>query len=525
MSKRKKTAEKTTSKSNVMEMLDRYSSWIILVALAVMPLIIRGTRVEFIAPAIVAPPLDTGLQGDFFTYYKWIFLLAAAVIINGLMLGKIWFAKYQIPPSYINILVMGLVILILISSSLADYKSISWIGMYNRHEGALTYLAYLTLFFVAANTVFKPWFAKWSCGSLLFITFINMSIALISFSGHDLTQFAFLKNSILPPTFQGEMQGHIRSMLAHPNYSSGLSAALFVFMLAHVLLEEAWQDRAVYGFGAIAAFVAVLASMSSSGFLTVVLVIPLVIASVWLSSQRKRAIIAGVITLLLCAGLFIVMDTYNPTVGEESLGMVKSLVTGNSELPSIGNEPGAGGTNITPSAVQPPLAQGIEYTQSNDTSLQTSIFNLPSPGWAPGTGRLYIWGQVLELIEARPWLGYGLDTLPYYFPQNDVNKIAGLWDYKTLVDKPHNFYLAVAYGLGIPALLALLALFLLHFYHTGRYLLAAPRGPQLVFPTALYLFFSAYLVQWLFNDSVVGSAQIFWILTGVGVSLNRTLSN
>lgn len=181
--------------------------------------------------------------------------------------------------------------------------------------------------------------------------------------------------------------------------------------------------------------------------------------------------------------------------------------------------------NAEQAANEPSTDSGEVWSQKEMEKVDSpgDLFALPDPGWAPGTGRLYIWEETVKLIQERPFWGYGLDTLAFYFPQNDVNMIANMWEYGVLVTKPHNFYLALAYGSGVPALMVLLSLFMLHFYHSGRYLLTAPRNKNLAQPAAVFLFFCAFAVQWLFNDAVLGSASIFWIITGIGVSLNRTL--
>ena len=51
---------------------------------------------------------------------------------------------------------------------------------------------------------------------------------------------------------------------------------------------------------------------------------------------------------------------------------------------------------------------------------------LPESGWGPGTGRIYIWEKTLKLVKERPLFGYGLDTLMYNFPHDNIEARANL---------------------------------------------------------------------------------------------------
>jgi len=113
--------------------------------------------------------------------------------------------------------------------------------------------------------------------------------------------------------------------------------------------------------------------------------------------------------------------------------------------------------------------------------------------------------------------------LTWYFPQDEINKVANLQNYNRLITKPHSMYMGVAFGLGIPALLILLALFGLHFYYTGRKLWIRSLGANHTFAVSLFLFFCAFAIQALFNDPVADAGAIFWILLGVAVSLNTEM--
>jgi hypothetical protein len=415
-----------------------------------------------------------------------------------------------------------LVVFMVLSFLTAEYKSIALVGMYDMNQGALTYLGYFALLLVAANTVFKEWFGRYLTIVMGIFTSINMIIILFEFFGHNLGKYPAILSLIIPSNLQSYAQGSIDSTLNHPNYVSGLSVALFAFFLAYTLLETRLKQCGLYLFFTMAAFVLMLASLSSSGFISLLIISPLVIAAVFLSWERKQTLIKAGVILALCLAVFLMMNAYNPGVSDQTIGIMKQALKSDNKAP----QPRVAlRSQITGTAPKPGYElmknRASSPSRGTETAQQPDYFKIPVPGWSAFTGRTYIWKETLKLVKTRPILGYGSDTLAYYFPQNDINKIAGIDSYDTLITKPHNFYIDMAYGSGIPALLAMLALFMMHFYHTSRRLLQADRNRAIIFPAALFLFFCAFTVQWLVNDSVIGSAAIFWTLLGAGVSINN----
>jgi len=133
------------------------------------------------------------------------------------------------------------------------------------------------------------------------------------------------------------------------------------------------------------------------------------------------------------------------------------------------------------------------------------------PGWSQmGSARGYIWSRSLPLLAACGWRGYGLDTLAFYFPQADqAGKLAAFGSPDTFVDKPHNLYLGLALGAGLPALAAFLALAALGLGRAAR--MGARPGHQGSLMAGLAAGLAGYLAAGLFNDSVVAVAPAFWV--------------
>ena len=133
-----------------------------------------------------------------------------------------------------------------------------------------------------------------------------------------------------------------------------------------------------------------------------------------------------------------------------------------------------------------------------------------------GNGRYYIWRKSLEVIKNNFLIGTGLDTFLYNFPNWDPGRYTRIG---VLVDKPHNTYLQIAMGAGVPALLVYLYILILHFKNYLR--VFRRRGLQEesdIIMLALFVGWLGYLFQGLGNDSVLSNAPVFWALFGLSVN-------
>jgi len=139
-----------------------------------------------------------------------------------------------------------------------------------------------------------------------------------------------------------------------------------------------------------------------------------------------------------------------------------------------------------------------------------------------GSSRAYIWSRTLPLLNKTIFIGHGPDTYAMYFPQDDViGKLKFFNNPEIIVDKPHNLYLQIAVNTGIISLLALLYLWgdyiissFVLYYNSDLSSWKNRLGIALMGAVA------AYLTAGFFNDSVISVAPVFWIILGLGISLN-----
>lgn len=143
------------------------------------------------------------------------------------------------------------------------------------------------------------------------------------------------------------------------------------------------------------------------------------------------------------------------------------------------------------------------------------------------SNRGYIWGRTIPLLKGYIIYGSGPDNYPLVFPQDDLlAKSNAFYETNTVIDKPHNLYLQIATNTGVLSIMALLVVWGIYFISSLKLY------SKLTFDTLdKYLGVSClisvigYLSAGIFNDSVISVAPIFWIILGLGISINFRLKN
>lgn len=144
-----------------------------------------------------------------------------------------------------------------------------------------------------------------------------------------------------------------------------------------------------------------------------------------------------------------------------------------------------------------------------------------------GSARGYIWSRSIPLLKNTIITGYGPDNFAVYFPQYDfLGKAQVYRDPWQLVDKPHDLYLQIALDTGIVSLIGFLSLVLIYFIKGSKvYLNSNYESFTEIIGVGIQSAIFGYLVAGFFNDSVVSVAPVFWVLLGLGISINLRLKS
>lgn len=135
--------------------------------------------------------------------------------------------------------------------------------------------------------------------------------------------------------------------------------------------------------------------------------------------------------------------------------------------------------------------------------------------------RLTIWRAVLPLIGARPWLGYGPETLRPLFAGVFPPQLVYYQGRDVLVDRAHNGALDLLLSAGGIGLVAFAALVAGLGWSVWRGLRAAIDRRDQVAWSALVAAVAGHLVDLQFGFELTASATVFWLLLALAAALSR----
>lgn len=133
-----------------------------------------------------------------------------------------------------------------------------------------------------------------------------------------------------------------------------------------------------------------------------------------------------------------------------------------------------------------------------------------------------IWSKTIPMLKNCILFGTGADTYTVTYPQDDyVDKVYD--GSATALDvKPHCFYLQVATQSGIPAIIAVVVFYVWYFITCLKlYRKASYQDGLEIIGAGLMCATFTYMVISFLNDSTVSVAPIFWIMMGLGISVNE----
>ena len=479
--------------------IDKWIFRLLLVLLGFMPLVVLANIEEVVSPLVSnISVLTSGVKGELFTHYKAFIVIIITVITGLMLLAKIIFMNGTIHKTWVNYILGAFVVAIVLSTIFSPNITIALNGQYNRSDGAISWLCYVALMFIAMNIEYPKKVVNYVMYAMMPFVYINLYIITMNFYGKDLLQQAWLQKFVSMTLPEGANLGEgsqLVGTLNQWNYMSGMFAMMTVMYIAFAITSKKWADVVVGAVTAGAAIAVMWMSLSTSGFLTVAVLSVVLLVALFKVEHKKQAFTALAIFVVISAGSFHVLANKNEHVWNESFGYVIK---------------------------KNPYAQPIETTfnftnkaYASDASLQLPV--LPDWGVSAGTGRAYIWGKGLDLVKERPLLGYGGDSFMYNFPHYNIDARAGIRSEHTITDKPHNTYVGVLYGFGVIAFIAILVLLV----KVGSTLIISVfKKSWAIFVVSMTA--TAYFAQSMFNDSLPGTSAIAFVLIGIVIALTLT---
>lgn len=392
-------------------------------------------------------------NGTFDAYIpRFLFLLIFGILFSPIFIVNTQFFIFNEPMTLDIKLLLIYFLLIFLSTLHADDKLAAIIG-YHRFDGLLVMLIYLMIFFVAKKV--KIINRK--------MIFVILGLSCI------ICLHAILQKYKLDPIPQNlliqSLYGLSYSTMAHPNHLGSFIVILLPFSI-HLYIEECEKSALVFY---CILFYALLCTSTRGAWVgaCISLLAYLYIKKKYhhtSTQQFKRFINVTVMTILL----FIVL---NLSENFESIIRVSSIFTDFNEV-----------------------------VNSGSNSLKS------------GSGRIAIWGKVIDIIKSNPILGIGIENLGQVM--NSVYReelYLKIGAYQTN-DTAHNEYLQIAVTSGIPSLIT----FLGFLYISINKSIIKSKTSNLYLPVTSALF--GYLAIGMFNNSLIMFEYLIWVLLGFASS-------
>ncbi|WP_422484590.1 O-antigen ligase family protein [Gudongella sp. DL1XJH-153] len=138
-----------------------------------------------------------------------------------------------------------------------------------------------------------------------------------------------------------------------------------------------------------------------------------------------------------------------------------------------------------------------------------------------GSGRGYIWSRSLSLLKDKLFLGSGLDSFAYEFPQNDYKgKLNYMYDAYFVVDKTYNMYMQTAINSGIISLSAFISIIAIWLKKSKN--IIDKNSKSIFIPIVPAII--AFLITGMFTDSSVSVTPTFWLLMAIGLFYHQNNS-
>lgn len=352
----------------------------------------------------------------------------------------------------------GWLLAALVSSWTTSNPRLTFFGSPSRYEGLLTIVAYASLYLLGAQFF----------GSAVRVRRLTIWIA-----GTALTVVAYgVMQLFLPPLFAGEAftrewyggLGILRvpSTVGGPVVFGGYIAFTLPLTLALAATGRG-APRSVWLSGGSLAVVALALTQTRAAWLAAVVGIVVFAAGLgWSGTRRQAAVFGSLAVAGLLAGALLVTVV------------------------------------ATPAKVAGRIAESVALESGSTAS------------------RVYIWSRTVDLVRARPLLGWGLETLREIFPYERGSLVRHFGPRPVIIDRAHNDLLQMAVSIGLPGAAAYLAFWILTLL-SGVFTRNREAGDARILASGCLAAVAAYLVQAQFSFSSVAVTPLVVLLAG-GVS-------
>jgi tetratricopeptide (TPR) repeat protein len=140
-----------------------------------------------------------------------------------------------------------------------------------------------------------------------------------------------------------------------------------------------------------------------------------------------------------------------------------------------------------------------------------------------GAARLAIWRTAMSLAAARPWLGYGPETLVNVFLRIYPPQLVYYQGRQAIVDRAHNLWLDLGLSMGVVGVTSFVALLTGFAWLGWRRLRATAETEERLIWVGLFAAVAGHLADMQFGFDTTPTATTFWLVLGLGAAIGQGL--
>jgi putative inorganic carbon (HCO3(-)) transporter len=393
---------------------------------------------------------------------KAYYFIGCILLLSLLALSSLLIKRNKIAWNWTKVESLMIVFLFIVGFSTLHSMKVSLVGEGTEHQGLVMMISYVILFSLAARI------NRVNLERLCQLIVLSSLFAAV-YSILQYYHLAFLPQDAVDKLMFGK---RTYSFFDNPDYFGSYLVLVIPLTITAYLSSQQRKKRILYLFILCTQFISLIESQTRSAWLGVA--IGFLIVSVWVVWKRKTLWRKWVLIILAACLIF----TFSNLASH-----------------------------------QRDLSRAVTIT--NDA--QKIITN--KDAGSAGASRWDIWQLSLPLISKHFWLGTGPNTFEQVFYSQDAKQIKKYLGPGKIYDE-NNDYLQIALTMGVPALLVYLLILSIIVMRGIKQLKELDHHQKLI-SIGLLAAILGYLVQAIFNISVVSVAPYFWLLLGFLVNQKR----
>lgn len=414
---------------------------------------------------VLVPVIFYTRTNDVFEINKMFVMKMFIIVIAAVWaLGVIREKKLLLVRTGFDFPVLGYLAACFVTVIITNNRYLSVFGVYEDFEGIITMCFYAALFYIAVNHIKKTGAVYKLMSAMLFATLIISVYGLLQNFGWDFVMWN-------PDTYSKE---RFFSTLGNPNFLAAYLVETIPAIFVMFFITRDIKRKVLILAVLLSAITVLFLTKSRAGAISFFVTLGIIVAyAVYDSKKPDNRLFSGNKAWFAMFAVFLGLMCLIPEV-QKAFGMLWERSKGLFSLHGI---------TLTP--------------------------------------RVYIWESALMMYRDYPVLGTGLDTFQVMFP---YYRFPIYWqlEWNGTPEKTHNIFLQVLATQGIVGMSVYLLLFVAFFKKSFNLIFGEKDIVRRYLVFGIFMGVIAYIIQGLFNYTVVAYGSFFWVALGLVIALDAS---